>query len=488
MLENLRSFIHSCAEKWRQPGLHVSVVSKDDVLLSYGVGVLKLGQSRPVTSKSIFALASCSKSFATATVARLVDDQKLSWDDKVIDCLPYFELSDPYVTQNVSIRDLLCNRLGITSSEGRHRALCQDRKDLIKRLKYHPFRHSFRGEYGYCTDAFSLIGELVSEVSGEDWADFAARTIWSPLNMQSTNASWRAYRDVDALAQPHIWGESGFTAVPWTYEDHVATPAGGVNASGEDLGLWLQYWLMGPTGNHDSILSQESFQEILKPHTPERGPFADREFYSAAPPANQSRYKHEAYAMGWYVQEYAGITMYHHIGSIEGFRSAMAFSHDLNLGVCVLANADNQYLPRAIVQGIFDHVLNLDTSDWIASCFELDYVWRNENTSTPLISQDFDVCEAQKYEGIYADDGRFGSVRIFIKNSCLKLSIGEAQFTLKLCEKGKFLAYPDNHPHRSYLMAIRFRQSAYGIEGYDTDCGTTFHRSKTEEAETSMLD
>lgn len=479
MIERLSQFIQSCKERWDQPGLSACIVTKDDVIISEGYGALTLDRPSPVSPKSVFALASCSKSFGAATAALLVDAGKLSWDDRVIDHLPHFELLDPYVTREVRIRDLLCNRLGITSSEGRHRALCRNRKDLVRKLKYHPFRHSFRSEYGYCTDAFSLIGEIVSEVAGEDWADFAERELWLPLGMRSTTASWRTTNDISALALPHIWRNDAFTTVPLTYEDHVATPAGGVNASCEDMARWLTFWLARPSGGFKDIMSQESYQEILKPHTPERGPFADHEFSGVAPLAHKKRYKHEAYALGWYVQEYADHTMYHHVGSIEGFRSAMAFSHELDLGVAVLANADNQFLPRAIVQGVFDHALKLDPAPWVDSCLAHDLKRRIADAKEAPTAQSPNLNDPKNYEGEYTDDGRFGQVRIFIENEILQMLIGDTLFRLTPCDQDTFLVYPNDHPYRRHLMKIKFFPSAGHSEGFDTDCDARFNRSQT---------
>lgn len=473
-MDRLTNLIENARQKWGQPGIAVSIVRKHETKLCAGFGHLATGEHACVTSQSIFALASCSKPFAATTVAALVDDGVLQWDDQVVDHLPEFKLSNAFATQSVTVRDLLCNRIGISSSEGRHRHLCTNRKDLVRRLQHHPFRHPFRSEYGYCTDAFSVVGALVTQVAGVDWEDFARERIWSLLAMTSTNASWRRISCPDKMAQPHVWQDASFARVPWTYEDHVATPAGGVNSTAEDMAKWLQYWLQAPSLIGENIITQDSYNEILAPHTPERGDFPDHEFAQVAPPNQKTRYRHEAYALGWYVQSYNAITMYHHVGSIEGFRSATAFSHDLDLGVCVLANADNQFLPRALVQAVFDDEMGIDAHEWLEACYQQDLERRISKTPSAANMGNFQPASVDAYVGDYQDDGRFGPCRLFLQDGHLKLKIASACFSLKTTDGRSVYAFPDAHPHRQHLIQALFQTTPDDVVGFKTQCGAHF--------------
>ena len=83
------------------PGIAVAVVKDGHVIVSKEAsGVRKMGEPAPVTPNTLFQeSASNTKAFSTAaSLAILVDQHKLSWDDRVIDHLPWFQMSDPYVT------------------------------------------------------------------------------------------------------------------------------------------------------------------------------------------------------------------------------------------------------------------------------------------------------------------------------------------------------------------------------------------------------
>ena len=100
-LEKLDSFIQTVLDTWDAPGLALAVVRGDSVLVARGYGLRDLRSQAPVDQHSLFAVASTSKAFTVAALGILVDEGKISWDDRVTDLLPGFQLSDPYVTPGV---------------------------------------------------------------------------------------------------------------------------------------------------------------------------------------------------------------------------------------------------------------------------------------------------------------------------------------------------------------------------------------------------
>src|SRR5262245_22143483 len=101
----------------RVPGAAAVIVRRGEVVWLAGVGTCRARRDDPVTPDTLFALASCGKAFTTAAMAMLVEDGKLSWDDRVGKRLPGFRLSDAEVTRKVTIRDLLSHRTGLASHD-----------------------------------------------------------------------------------------------------------------------------------------------------------------------------------------------------------------------------------------------------------------------------------------------------------------------------------------------------------------------------------
>ncbi|MGH8123268.1 MAG: serine hydrolase domain-containing protein, partial [Rudaea sp.] len=95
------------------PGMAIAIVENDQVTFAKGFGVRKLGAAERVDADTIFPNGSTGKAFTVADLAILVDEGKIGWDDKVIDRLPGFQMYDPWVTREITIRDLLVHRSGL---------------------------------------------------------------------------------------------------------------------------------------------------------------------------------------------------------------------------------------------------------------------------------------------------------------------------------------------------------------------------------------
>ena len=112
-LNGLDEFVDKAIKDWEVPGLAIAIVKDDKIVFAKGYGVRKLGEPTPVDEKTLFAIGSSSKAFTAAALAMLVDEGKVKWDDPVTKHLPGFELFDPYVTRELTVRDLLTHRSGL---------------------------------------------------------------------------------------------------------------------------------------------------------------------------------------------------------------------------------------------------------------------------------------------------------------------------------------------------------------------------------------
>ena len=190
-LKKIDRYIAKAQKDWNVPGLAVAVVKDGKVVLSKGYGLIEQGGSEKVDENTLFAIASNTKAFIASALGTLVDDGKISWKDKVRDYLPYFELYDSYATNEATIEDLLCHRLGLGTFIGDVIWYKSElsAEEVVKRAKYVPQAYGFRDGYGYSNLMFITAGEVIKAVTGKSWAEYVAAKFLQPLQMDRTITS-----------------------------------------------------------------------------------------------------------------------------------------------------------------------------------------------------------------------------------------------------------------------------------------------------------
>jgi len=192
---------------WKQPGMAIAIVKDDKVVFAKGYGTRELGKVAPVDADTVFAIASNSKAFTTAALAMLVDEKKIAWNDKVSKYLPDFQLYDPFVTSELTIRDLVTHRVGLDTFSGDllwyETSFTTD--EILQRVRYLKPVSSFRTQFGYQNLMFIAAGKVIEKVSGKPWCSFITERILTPLGMSRTTCSIKTLPDNSAF--PH--NESG---------------------------------------------------------------------------------------------------------------------------------------------------------------------------------------------------------------------------------------------------------------------------------------
>ena len=117
-LQKLDAYFDQTARDWGIPGMSVGIVYNGELVFAKGYGLMEVGKQEKPDENTLYAIASNSKAFTTALIATLVQEGKLDWEDKVTDYLPYFELFDPWISNEVRIKDLLCHRVGLGTFSG----------------------------------------------------------------------------------------------------------------------------------------------------------------------------------------------------------------------------------------------------------------------------------------------------------------------------------------------------------------------------------
>src|SRR5215831_4345206 len=226
------SYVANSMRTFEVPGMGVAIVKDGKVLTAKGYGVRKLGDPTPVDEFTMFAIGSNTKAFTTAALATLVDEGKLSWDDPVYQRLPGFVMYDPYVSHEMTIRDLLTHRSGMGLGEGDllfwpHSTYTRD--EVIYKLRFMKPHSSFRSHYAYDNLLYMTAGQIIPAVSGVSWDDFVRQRIFAPVGMTHSNVSNAGIKPGDNVAYPHSRIEGKLQVVPFEDLDNAA-PAGSINS------------------------------------------------------------------------------------------------------------------------------------------------------------------------------------------------------------------------------------------------------------------
>ncbi|QIG79372.1 serine hydrolase [Stakelama tenebrarum] len=443
--------------RWHQPGLAIAVVRKGEPTWLRGYGVRDVRGNDPVDPDTLFALSSCSKPFAAAAIALLVQRGMIGWDDPVTDSLPWFRARDPWVTRALTIRDILSNRAGLRSQA--IRAVAPSRRAFLEGVATSAPIHAFRANYAYASDMFALSGEVVAARTGTDWRDFARENFWAPLGMTRTGADYRTARADPDAATPHDLVDGRMVPIAWNYPDQVGLPAVGINSSVRDLSKWLAFQLGAAEGPE---LTQAGLAETREAQIPLRGPFYDSPFHDVPGVSD------EAYALGWFVMRYHGTEVLYHHGSQGGFRCFTAIVPQYGLGFAALENSPNAALPRALFLDLMDRIEGREPGEW-----GRDFLARQDAIIARIEAREAALRAAvlanprprlplDAYAGRYDDGGPIGAAEVAPQGDKLVLRIGTGGFALRHWNGDRFEMLPMDDPQAGRLGFVTFRTGPDG--------------------------
>ena len=345
------------------PGLALAIVKDDRVVLAKGYGVRTLGETTPVDARTLFGIASNTKAFTATALGMLVEEGRIEWDAPVIRYLPAFAMSDPYVTRELTVRDLLVHRSGLGLGAGDllwWPESTYDRKEIARRLRFIPPATSFRSAYAYDNVLYLVAGELIETTSGQSWENFVSTRILARVGMTGSNVRHSAAAGGGNIATPHAPVDGTVRPIRPFGSDNT-NPAGGINSSAEDMAKWLRVQLAGGVlADGSRLFTAETARQLTTIVTPI--PVGD-----PPPEALPLKANFRGYALGFDIRDYRGRKMIAHTGGLPGYVSRVAMIPDLRLGVAVLTNQESGEAFDSIALHVLDHFLGAAGFDWIDS-------------------------------------------------------------------------------------------------------------------------
>jgi len=409
------------------PGVGLAIVKDGRVVLAKGFGVRKLGEPTPVDDHTLFGIASNTKVFTATALGLLVEEGKIEWDAPVIKYLPWFQMYDPYVTRELTIRDLLVHRSGLGLGAGDLLWWPQstyNRKEVARRLQFIKPATSFRTAYAYDNVLYLVAGEVIETISGQSWEDFITDRILKKVGM---NDSKPRHSDANGAAQganvasPHAEVEGKVRPVK-PFDSDNTNPAGGINASAADIAKWMLVRLAdGKLADGSRLYSDRTSRTLTTPIPINTPP----------PELAPLQFNFNGYALGLNVHDYRGHKVITHTGGLPGYVSKITLIPDAQLGVAVLTNQESGAAFSALTWQVIDQYLKAPPTDWIDAYAKVVARQRTaiedtdkraaaarDTTSKPSLP-------LEKYAGTYTD-AWYGEVTIALESGKLVMRFGHS--------------------------------------------------------------
>lgn len=407
--DSLFNYINHAFQKFQLNGLSVLIVKNDSIVFDENWG--DAGKGQKVESESVYNIASCTKAFTGAAMAKLVNEGLIKWDDKVVDYLPDFKLEDPYITAHLSIEDLLTHRSGLGTFYGDLLWYETDRsnEDIIERMQYLPITNRFRDQFGYQNTTYIVAAEILEKVTGRSWEDYIEQELLLPLKMNNTVTCADELREDQKIAYPMIDGETiGFSMK----HPHAAAS---LFSSTQDLSRWMRMLLNNGVIEGDTILNAAIIEDMMK----------SRRVKNINGLLQMAGAQFNTYALGWNMFDEQGKKVVEHGGGMPGYISKVCVVPQEKLGIVILTNTLSS-APTALEMYILDAFLKDQTYDWVKLIADFEKRGKKAEEAEQAerdnsrILNTHPSLELENYVGIY-EDQMYGKASITLENGKLHL-------------------------------------------------------------------
>lgn len=429
------------------PGLAIAVVYKDQLVYAKGFGVREVGKPEQVDADTVFQLASVSKSVGSTVVAKLVGEGKITWDSKISDLDPAFEMYDPWITREITIRDFYAHRSGLPQHVG---DLLEDlgygRAEVLYRLRFQKPQYPFRTRETYTNFGLTEAAVAAAKAYGLEWEDASEQKLYKPLGMDSTSSRFKDFMARTNKAVGHVLVD-GKWVHQFQREPDAQSPAGGVSSSVNDMAKWMRLQIANGKFEGQQIVAETP---LIETHQPQllRG-FSP---LSGLPSFD---------GLGWDVSydTQGRLRLGHSGGFVLGAGTNVQLVPGEELGIITLSNGAPTGVPEGLNQIFMDTALTgAPTQDWLAI-----YKQVFSNPASVGVTLGFDYSQPpaaptsplknEAYVGSYRNDF-FGEIEIVEKDGALAIVEGPDKMT-----------FPLTHYDRDVFTYVTTGENAVGTTG-----------------------
>jgi CubicO group peptidase (beta-lactamase class C family) len=427
---NMDVFFPPLLEQWKTPGMAVVILESNTIVYAEGFGYRDVKNNLEMSANTIQPIASCTKAFTSTAIAMLVDEGKIEWDTPIRKFIPTFSLNDPFITDRVTIIDMLSHRTGLP----RHDFVWMNDSftydQIFNRLPFLKLNKDIRQTFQYCNLMYLAASVIIEELSGLSYNEFVQTRIFDPLNMNNANFSITDMQKTSDFANPYKETNSHITECEFINND-VASGAGCINASIGDMGKWLQFHLNLGKIRENQLVSPDN---LKKTHDPVMviSTGSDLDYWMP----DQKWIKLNTYALGWAGLLYRGHRVVFHDGGIDGSSSRIAFLPDDGVGVGVIVNKTDSFLPVVVMYHALDSLLGLEPVDWNSLVKPIDDETKKITAESGTKSQELRIQGTnpthalQEYTGKYHHPG-YGDIDIVCNGKGLTALLGSTNCPLQ---------------------------------------------------------
>lgn len=335
-IKEFENFIKLSLTNHQAPGAAIAVVKDTSIIFLNGYGLRETGKPDSIDTQTVFRIGSVSKSVTATLCAVLVNEGVIAWDDLVIKYLPDFKLKSEEATKKLTLRHLLSHTEGLpyhaytnmVDQSAPIDTLIDDLQDL--NLIAEPGKI-----YSYQNVGFSLIGKIIEAATKKSFEEVITEKLFLPLEMKTSSASFQRILANKNVAIPHKFTTP--LKIVDTY--YSVAPAGGINASAQDMGLWLKEVL----AQKANILKSDRLDEIFEPQI--HATVRNLNFFK------WKRVRKSYYGLGWRVITFAdNDTLLYHGGLVNNYRCEVAINLKNKIAIALLVNSPsvlaNQGIPE----------------------------------------------------------------------------------------------------------------------------------------------
>jgi CubicO group peptidase (beta-lactamase class C family) len=370
---DLDRYAQKVLQTFGTPGMTVAIVEQGRPYVVRSYGVRRMGDPAKVDEHTLFAIGSTTKAFTTALLAMLVDEGKLTWDTKVADVLPGFKMYDPYVSSEMTVRDIVVHRSGLGAGAGDlmfYPPTDLTRAEIIHRLRFIKPVTSFRSSFAYDNLLYIVAGEVIATIEKASWEETVRKRILAPLQMNETSTSSTLPASANrawphARASGEVRGLGPMRALAEVTSVDVAAAAGALNSNGVEIARWLELQLNAglDAKTNTRLFSEAQAREMWTPQTllpiapaPQRLELAKAHF--------------RAYALGWGLSDYRGQMILSHGGGVPGMVTLFVLIPERHVAFALFTNAEEPGALSSMQYRLLDHYLGLKSPDWITAVNE----------------------------------------------------------------------------------------------------------------------
>jgi CubicO group peptidase (beta-lactamase class C family) len=447
-LKGFDQTIEKILKDWNVPGCGIGIVVKDKLVFAKGYGFRDLEKKLPVTPNTLFQIASNTKLFTATAVGFLVEEGKLDWDNPIKKYVPQIQFYNDDLNANVTIRDMLSHRTGISRHDLIWYKSDFTRQELFDRIKYLEPSIPLRQGSLYNNLMYAAAGQIVEYLSGQTWEEFVKNKIFTPLNMSHSMFVVEEMKRQSDFITPYYEKRDTSILLPYPFytQQQGVGPCGSIISNINDLSNWLTAQMHSGKFKNNQIIPSSIIKETMKPAIP-----------TASVPDKYYENLNSIYGMGRSTSSYKGHYLTQHGGAIGGIYSNISFMPADSIGVIVFTNRISQ-LPGIITYTIYDRLLGLTETAWSERSLK-DYLQSKEISRESRRKPDTDRIPGTKpshplvdYAGIY-EDPAYGLMDITFKNDSLNFTFNNISLPLYHYHYDRFIT-PDDEINGKWSMTF----------------------------------